>query len=49
MYTVFCDVFGPEKTQYLLVQQVGDMPQFKMLDEYLPKQKGKVIELKEDF
>lgn len=35
-----------EKVKDELVTFVGEMPSFKLLDDYLPKQKGKVIELK---
>jgi superfamily II DNA or RNA helicase len=30
-----------------LVTFIGDMPQFRLLDDYLPKQKGKIINLKD--
>ncbi len=36
-----------EKVKDELVIFMGDMPQFKMLEDYLPKQKGEVIELKD--
>ena len=36
-----------EKVKDELLTFVGEMPQFRMLDDYLPKQKGKVIELKD--
>ena len=35
-----------EKVKDELVTFVGELPQFRMLEDYLPKQKGKVIELK---
>jgi len=37
----------PEKVKDELRIFVGEIPTFKMLDDYLPKQKGKVIELRE--
>lgn len=36
-----------EKVKDELVIFMGEMPQFKMLEDYLPKQKGEVIELKD--
>jgi hypothetical protein len=36
-----------EKVKDELITFIGEMPEFRMLDDYLPKQKGKVIELKE--
>lgn len=35
-----------EKVKDELITFVGDVPEFKMLEDYLPKQKGKIIELK---
>jgi|LSQX01.2.fsa_nt_gb superfamily II DNA or RNA helicase len=35
-----------EKVKDELITFVGEMPEFRLLDDYLPKQKGKVIELK---
>lgn len=37
----------PEKVKDELRIFVGEMPVFRMLEDYLPKQKGKVIELRE--
>ena len=37
----------PEKVKDELRIFVGEIPNFKMLDDYLPKQKGKLIELRE--
>lgn len=36
----------PEKFKDEIVTFLGDLPEFKSMDDYLPKQKGKVIELK---
>ncbi len=36
-----------EKVKDELITFVGEMPEFKQLDDYLPKQKGKIFELKE--
>ncbi|MCR4437254.1 MAG: DEAD/DEAH box helicase family protein [Clostridiales bacterium] len=36
-----------EKVKDELITFVGEMPQFRTLEDYLPKQKGKVIELKD--
>lgn len=36
-----------EKVKDELVTFVGEMPVFKMLEDYLPKQKGKILELKD--
>lgn len=36
-----------EKVKDELITFVGEMPEFRMLDYYLPRQKGKVIELKD--
>lgn len=36
-----------EKVKDELLIFIGEMPQFRMLEDYLPKQKGKIIELKE--
>lgn len=37
----------PEKVKDELRIFVGEMPVFRMLEDYLPKQKGKIIELRE--
>ncbi|MDP4182754.1 MAG: DEAD/DEAH box helicase family protein [Bacillota bacterium] len=37
----------PERVKDQLRAFVGEMPAFRMLDDYLPQQKGKIIELKE--
>lgn len=37
----------PEKVKDELITFMGEIPAFKMLEDYLPKQKGKIIELKE--
>lgn len=37
----------PEKVRDELRTFVGEMPAFRMMDDYLPKQKGKTLELKE--
>ena len=37
----------PQKVKDELRTFVGEMPIFRMLEDYLPKQKGKIIELKE--
>jgi superfamily II DNA or RNA helicase len=36
-----------EKVKDELLTFIGEMPQFSMLEDYLPKQKGKIIELKD--
>lgn len=36
-----------EKVKDELLIFMGEMPQFRMMEDYLPKQKGKIIELKE--
>jgi len=36
-----------EKVKDELLTFIGEFPQFKILEDYLPKQKGKIIELKE--
>lgn len=36
-----------EKVKDELITFVGEMPEFKLLDDYLPKQKGKIFELKD--
>ena len=36
-----------EKVKDELVTFIGEMPEFRLLEDYLPKQKGKVIELKD--
>ena len=36
-----------EKVKDELITFVGEVPEFKMLEDYLPKQKGKIIELKD--
>ena len=35
-----------EKVKDELITFLGEMPQFRMLDDYLPKQKGKIFDLK---
>lgn len=37
----------PEKVKDQLVTFLGELPMLKMIDDYLPKQKGKIIELKD--
>lgn len=37
----------PEKVKDELRTFVGEMPMFRMLEDYIPKQKGKIVELKE--
>lgn len=37
----------PEKVKDELVTFLGELPMLKMIDDYLPKQKGKIIELKD--
>lgn len=37
----------PDRVKDELVTFIGDMPQFKLLEDYLPKQKGKIINLKD--
>jgi len=37
----------PEKVKDEILTFIGDFPKFKMIEDYLPKQRGKVIELKE--
>lgn len=36
-----------EKVKDELITFVGEMPEFRLLEDYLPKQKGKIIELKD--
>lgn len=36
-----------DKVKDELITFVGEMPEFRLLEDYLPKQKGKIIELKE--
>ena len=36
-----------EKVKDELITFVGEMPEFKLIEDYLPKQKGKILELKE--
>ena len=37
----------PEKVKDEILTFIGDFPIFKMMDDYLPKQRGKIIELKD--
>lgn len=37
----------PDKVKDEMVTFIGEMPMFRYLDDYLPKQKGKIIELKD--
>lgn len=37
----------PEKVKDEMVTFLGEMPMFKMIEDYLPSQKGKIIELKD--
>lgn len=37
----------PEKFKDEMLNFLGDFPRFKLMDDYLPKQRGKVIELKD--
>ena len=37
----------PEKVKDEMVTFLGEMPMFRFIDNYLPKQKGKIIELKD--
>ena len=36
----------PEKVKNEMVTFFGEIPMFNMIEEYLPKQKGKIVELK---
>lgn len=37
----------PEKFKDEMLSFIGDFPKFKLMDDYLPKQRGKIIELKD--
>lgn len=37
----------PEKFEDEILSFIGDFPKFKLIDDCLPKQRGKIIELKD--